>query len=494
MSDASFFRARPAPSAVTPRSATRRSFLRAVGAGLATALPFYRMLEHAYAESAGGETPPLKFLGVYQPHGICAEYFALREGETTTRFDLTYEHCSLRAFDDAAKYGKSFKDQIIVIEGLDLLSNGNAHESAGTILTGSTIVEARPASLSLDQFLAVQHGLGDATPVTSVALAVGDPELTSGYGLSFGPGGHPLSKIIDPTETFDALFRGLVVGDDPAAQREAERQRRRGKSVLDFVRSDVNRLRSRLAAEEQSKLDQHLYSLRELEKQVAGMPGKLKCQKLKAPPVFDKVGRRDGGAVHFDAITDLQIDLLAQAVACDITRFGTLFMADLPYSGNPLGLPADNHGAVAHVYAGKGIGSGRVSEGKPATWLPLAKLNAYHFGKTARLMSRLDQLGALASTLIYVSSDMGDPALHSTRNVPTVLAGGCNGKFTMGRRLRMPTDCPTQHPVCASGGPEDARVPNNKLLVSIAQAFGVQTNAFGSQADEKHTQGTLPGL
>jgi hypothetical protein len=476
-------------------SATRRSFLRAVGAGLASSLPFYRMLEHAYAESAGGETPPLKFLGVYQPHGICAEYFALRDGETSTHFDLTYEHCSLRAFDDAKTFGKSFKDQIVVIEGLDLLSNGNAHDSAGTILTGSTISEGRPASLSLDQFLAVEHGLGDATPVTSVALAVGDPELTSGYGLSFGPGGHPLSKIIDPSETFDALFRGLVVGDNPAAQREAERQRRRGKSVLDFVRGDVNRLRTRLAAEEQKKLDQHLYSLRELEKQVAGTPGKaLHCGKLKAPPTFAKVGRRDGGAVHFDAITDLQIDLLAQAVACDITRFGTLFMADLPYHGNPLGLPADNHGAVAHVYAGKGLGGGRGAAGKPATWLPLAKLNAYHFGKVARLMSRLDQLGALASTLIYVSSDMGDPAQHSTRNVPTVLAGGCNGKFKLGRRLRMPSDCPAAHPLCSSGGPDDARVPNNKLLVSIAQAFGVHTNTFGAQADPRHAEGALPGL
>jgi hypothetical protein len=78
--------------------------------------------------------------------------------------------------------------------------------------------------------------------------------------------------------------------------------------------------------------------------------------------------------------------------------------------------------------------------------------------------------------------------------VPTILAGGCNGKFKLGRRLRMPSDCPPNNPHCSSGGPEDARVPNNKLLVSIAQAFGVQTNSFGAQADPKHSEGTLPGL
>ena len=55
----------------------------------------------------------------------------------------------------------------------------------------------------------------------------------------------------------------------------------------------------------------------------------------------------------------------------------------------------------------------------------------------AALMQQLDPLGVLDSTLIYVSSDMGNPALHSTRNVPTVLAGGTNGQFRMGRRLKM---------------------------------------------------------
>ena len=58
------------------RSATRRSFLRAVGAG-AVALPFYRLLEDHFAK-AYGETLPLRFIGVYHPHGIAAEYFAMQ--------------------------------------------------------------------------------------------------------------------------------------------------------------------------------------------------------------------------------------------------------------------------------------------------------------------------------------------------------------------------------------------------------------------------------
>ena len=58
------------------RSASRRSFLRAVGAG-AVALPFYRLLEDHFAK-AYGETLPLRFIGVYHPHGIAGELFAMQ--------------------------------------------------------------------------------------------------------------------------------------------------------------------------------------------------------------------------------------------------------------------------------------------------------------------------------------------------------------------------------------------------------------------------------
>jgi hypothetical protein len=44
------------------RSPTRRSFLRAVGAG-AAALPFYGLLEDSVAQAAG-ETLPLRFAGI----------------------------------------------------------------------------------------------------------------------------------------------------------------------------------------------------------------------------------------------------------------------------------------------------------------------------------------------------------------------------------------------------------------------------------------------
>jgi hypothetical protein len=471
----------------------RRAFLRAVGAGMA-ALPFVRVVEDAYAQSLG-ESPPQRFIGVYHPHGIAAELFTMRRDDAETKFDVRYPDCPLQPFDDPATYGRSFKDKIVVIEGLDLLSSTNGHQSAATILTGSEITDELPQNSSLDQFLAVEKGLGSPTPVTSVALAVGSGELEARETLSFGTGGIPISKIIDPALAFDYLFQNAIVGADPAARAQVERRRRLGQSLIDFVSGDVKRLRARVAPLEQAKLDQHLEALRELEKKLPGVPPGAGCSLPQRPNAFPALVRNAGGERYFDAITDLHIDLLALAMGCDITRFATLVTSDLSYAGNPLGLPEDNHGGVAHTYAASPLGyEGRpVGTGKPETWKRLATLNRYSYGKVARLMQRLDEAGILDSTLIYASSDMGNPAAHSTRNVPTVLAGGANGKIRMGRRIKYRTDCPLgTH--CSTRSPEYRTVPNNWLLVSIAQSFGVEVHSYGRQFDNTKSTGILAEL
>ena len=474
----------------------RRRFLRGLGAG-AAALPFVRLVASSRASEAG-LPPPLRFIGVYHPHGIAAELFARREGETETSFALDYPDSPLQPFDDAATYGRSFKDNIIVVEGVDVLSDTNAHNSAGTILTGSRIVGGDgglPWNSSLDQFLAVENRLGDATLVPSIALAVGSKQLSARETLSFAQGGVPVSKIIDPAVAFDFLFRRAVVGADPEAQARAERAQRLGKSLIDFARGDIQRLRARVGPFEVQKLDQHLAALRALEKKrdVLSLPSG--CTLPVRPAAFPRLERHNGGEPYFDAITDLHIDLLALAMGCDITRFGTLVMNDLSYAGNPLGLPEDNHGAMAHVYSASAIGSSGhpVGAGDPATWKLLARFNRYAYGKVARLLQRLGEYGILDSTLVYASSDMGNPATHSTRNVPTVLSGGLNGKIRMGRRIQYRSDCPLGT-WCDPDGSDYQTVPNNWLLVSIAQAFGVDVVSYGIQAEAQYSTGTLPGI
>ena len=157
--------------------------------------------------------------------------------------------------------------------------------------------------------------------------------------------------------------------------------------------------------------------------------------------------------------------------------------------------PADNHGGMAHVYSASALGSSGhpVGDGNPETWQTLARFNHYCYGKVARLLQRLAEYGILESTLVYASSEMGNPATHSTRNVPTVLAGGANGKIRMGRRLKYRTDC-TLGSWCDEQSADYQTVPNNRLLVSIAQAFDLDVVSYGTQADAQYSTGTLPGL
>jgi hypothetical protein len=469
-----------------------------MGAGMA-ALPFSRLLENSVAQAAG-ETLPLKFITIYHPHGIAAEFWAMKSADTEAAFDIAYDNCSLKPFDDAATYGKSFKDKIITIEGIDHLSNANGHDSAGTILTGSRIDGSarKPSNASLDQFLAVTNKLGTDTRITSVNLGVGNDATDPGLTLSYGDGGAPLPKIIDPVAAFNLLFNGLATSADPAAVAAAARKQKLGQGVVDYVRWDINRLRTGLAPSEQQKLDQHLSALSDIEKTLSATTGP-KCVVPPAPDAskFPQLRQYNGGEPYFDAITNAHIDMLSQALACDVTRFATLFLNDLSYAANPLGLPADNHGSVAHPYNASSVGANGINQpGDPATWLPLAKFNGYIYSKVARLMQKLDELGILDSTIIYVASDMGNPALHSTRNVPTLLAGGANGKFRMGRRIKLPSACPASNPWCSGENPRMTYTPttNSKILVSIAQAFGVDVNTYGTQPIAADVTGALSEL
>ena len=511
---------RPVVKASRPRSSARRSFLRAVGAG-ATALPFYQLLEDSFAHAAG-EPLPLKLLVISHPHGIANEYFGMRtptspdiaiEGlssrgtDTETNFDISYPNCSLQPFDDAATYGKSFKDRLLIIEGLDLASDG--HDAVASILTGSTLSGGLPANSSLDQFLAVESGLGAATRRSNVVLTVGAPDIHPGDTLSYSAGGVGVSKIISPFEAFDYLFSGFVPPDDAAGQAALRRRNALGQSVVDAVREDCNRLRVRLAPVEQQKMDQHLAAIRDLEKSFGGTTTGPACSMVPARPSTsdfptERFQRFNGGEPTFDAVTTFFVDLMAQAFACDITRFGTLVMNDLPWDSPNnattdslgLGLPSDLHNLVAHKYMTRSYDwENKLSgTGDAATWLPLAKYNKYVYQKVARLMQRLDALGALDNVLIYVTSELGNPNAHSSVSVPTILAGGANVPFRFGRRIQTSPECPTPNDSCSPRDPKYASGANNHLLVSIAQAFGVEIDSFGRGPESAFTTGALSGL
>jgi hypothetical protein len=458
---------------------SRRAFLAhglGLGAGLAPLLGALLWAGPLGAEPAalrGAQPAPRararRFVGIYAPHGRALEYWVPGPG-----FDLRYENCSLQPFDDAPSFGRSFREQIVVIEGLDLsagIEGGTVgHEGARALLTGSA---ADGSNASLDQFLAVERGLGSVTPHSSLVLGVGNDDTDIGSNISYLAGGRPVPKRIDPSEVYDRVFGELILPADARAAARVRAQREQQRSSLDFLNEQIEALERRLPPAEAARLDQHLTAQRELERRLQKF--EVACRLPEQPQRFPRVRAGSGAARYFDAITNLQIDLLAQALACDVTRFGTLFLNDLSRTRLIEGMPEDIHFEVSHRYRARDAHQ----PGRPETWLPLARQNRYAHSKVARLLQRLDELGLLADTLVYASSDMGDPARHSSSSLPTVLAGGV---FAGGRHIAL------------SGDKSSAAVAHNHLLVSICQAFGVETERFGQARNPAIVSGALSEL
>jgi hypothetical protein len=69
-----------------------------------------------------------------------------------------------------------------------------------------------------------------------------------------------------------------------------------------------------------------------------------------------------------------------------------------------------------------------------------------------------------------------------------------NVPFRFGRRLRVTPDCAPPNDSCMVRDAKYASGANNHLLVSIAQAFGVEIDSFGQGPDSTYTTGALSGL
>jgi hypothetical protein len=418
------------------------------------------------AESATTPNAPLRFIGVYTPHGRAHELWQPRPG-----FDIAFEDSTLAPFDDVKTYGKSFRDRLLVLDGIDLSAGievgTTGHDGSRVILTGSG---GDGKNASLDQFLAIEHGLGNDTPHTSLTLGVGSDSTDVGQNISWSRGGTPVPKWIDPSRVYAELF-GAPLG---ARKEELEHARRAGKSVLDRVRADLWRLAQRAPRSQRTKLEQHATALRDIEKRLTHV--ERSCAAPPAPPAFERLKAYGGGEPYFDAITDLQIDLMARAISCDLTRVATLYLADLTRSKLLAELPEDVHQEVAHRYDARD----EVHGGTPETWHKLGLQNRYSYGKVARLVARLDEAGALDSSLLLTSSDMGDPARHSSRQVPTLLLAGSAFPIKTGRYLDL------RH-----GKDLQEGVPNNRLLVSIARLFGAPVERFGESKASHLLHGEL---
>lgn len=459
------------------------SFGRRLFLGGAAALPWLA----SSRVHAGGSTPK-RLVIWHTPAGTVETAFRPVAGATESSFTLGSILEPLESFrDKLLVFGPSNPGDIRALDhdwrmprGVSLKVEGPMH-SLAPMLTG-TAQQATPegwaSGVSVDQLVAQR--LGAATRFRSLELAVHDAYAgaTHSSRMSYAGPGLPMPVEQDPRATFDRLFAGVTATADPVADR-AQRRRR---SLLDFGRGELARARPSLGPDEQRYLDAHLESIRELERRLDAIPGSA-CTVPTAP--MEGLGRGPNYAVRSAEFLHAQVDLAAQALACDLTRVVSLSFgrSDSHLLLPPLGGLAStlSHHELSHTdprFASPGVIADPMGEGS-ARLAAFALVNRSYMQELARFMRLLQAMPegdgtVLDNTLIVVLSEHSEGNFHTQQNLPVFFAGGASGYFRMGRYVQY----------------EDKS--HNDLLVSICHAMGLEdVTTFG---DPALCSGPLPGL
>ncbi len=439
----------------------RRRFLKGLTAAAAT-LPFFPLLD-AHAES----TPPPKRV-VFFFSGNGTVYDSWLPNMVAGELLLSPILSPL----------EKWKSKLLVVDGLShqviLEKSSSAGHSAGmnTALTGRKNQLLDPAfplrsqatGISVDQFLAnttkVQTKL--RTLESGVLIEPWTPDTAA---LSYRGPLQPLVADSSPYRVFDRLFQGFSGVKDGEKKAAAERLHDRQR-LLNFVTADLESLTGRLAQSDQGKLEAHLGALKALEHSLttgAGASASKACSVPERGVPLD-IWKNE----NIPAIARLQIDLMVLALACDLTRFGTLQFgrAGAGHRFTWLGKEFVKDPPVIAVDTAQGFHALAHNEKDAASRAKLVQIHTWYAEQLAYLLGRLDSIPEgdgtlLDNTIVVWMNELGSGAKHSHDRTPWVLAGNVGGFFKTGQLVSFPGQ------------------PHNRLLLSLCHALGVQTEVFG---------------
>jgi hypothetical protein len=319
--------------------------------------------------------------------------------------------------------------------GIGTLYTGQ-HLQAGEFVDGCGSQAGWADGISVDQVIANEQ---IDTPFKSLELGVRATENDVQGRISYAGPGQPLPPMLSPLDVYNRIFRDLVVPEDPDNPPPVDPLIAERKSVLDAVRGQLAHLETKVSSEDKAKLQQHVTLVREIERRLSGMM--VLCEKPEEPPVLDPVSE-----VDMPLIAELEIDLLAVAFACDLSRVASF---EISTGLNRIRYPWLNS----------------MGEGHPLSHMPPTDESArsqlvaraqWHSGLIAQLYDRLATIQegdgtAADNTMLVWCSEVSEGNVHSHTNMPFLLMGG-GWHF---------------------------HASHIDLLVTILNAMGVEANTFG---------------
>jgi hypothetical protein len=419
---------------ISKKSISRRTLLR--GLGTAIALPVLESMAPA-ATTKAGSTAPMRMAFVYVPNGIIMKDWT--PAAAGASFELT----------PVLKPFAPYRDKMLVLTGL-AHKNGRAlgdgpgdHARAGaTFLTGVHPKKTEGADIkngvSVDQVAA--QALGHLTRFPSLELTLEGGGMVgncdSGYScaysntISWRNETSPLAAEVNPRAVFERLF-----GDGEFYDRDTRlKMSRQDRSILDFVREDTSALQRELGKSDQRKLDEYLYSIREIERRI--QTAEKQTLEGKDENRNPQIAKPTGIPVTFEDHAKLMYDLQVVAFQTDSTRIISCMVgregSNRTYRS--IGVPEAHHGLSHHLNNPEKI------EKISKINVLHAELFAYFIGKMA---STPDGDGTLLDhSMVIYGSGLSDGNQHLHHDLPVALFGGGNGTIKGGRHVQYKSETP----------------------------------------------------
>ena len=253
------------------------------------------------------------------------------------------------------------------------------------------------------------------------------------YNLSWKSASQPMASMHDPKDIFNRLFN---------VQKLEQKQKLQKKSILDFVLEESRALSNRIPAADKAKLDEYMYSVREIE---------LELERR------DKFNLYHDFKFNFDVEHKadkfrLIYDLMHLAFLTDTSRVITFLTAHDGYNGpyRDIGVSEGHHSLSHH-------------QKDPQKLSALAKIDLFNVRLFSEFITKMKKDILLHNTNIIYGAGISDGNRHNHDELPLMVVGA--GKEGSHFRVKK------EKPMC-------------DLFVSILHKHGIAMEHFGDSTGE----------
>jgi hypothetical protein len=367
------------------------------------------------------------------------------------------------------------KDYLTVCTGLaNRCRPSHTHHEGLTAFSGYDFVD-RPdlpgfasefGGPTIDQLIAdrIQAG-SDAPPIHSMQVQISktfSPADTGPTAQNLSAHGEPGAVRAKPGSTNPAHVWAALFGTPPAAGVRS--------SMLNFIRSDLAQLYTRLGVADRRRMDAHLQSINELEARTACDGG----------PAVNDGNQEPNSQERVTEVNSLMAEIMATAFECDLTRVASVIF--IPMAGEvTLGVDLPNtilrtHHMWSH---NANVFPAQVVDGLTG-YEQNVRYIMDRFGDWLRAFkNRVEPNGTtnlLDSTILYASSDCAYGPNHKITRQPVLLGGHARG------HLKFPA-IHYQAAAGSSGTLNDYMAPSAKntsdVLLTCLRAFDPGATSVG---------------